>query len=169
MEVRRGVSGDPLPHPATWQLAPGMWLAALTAGKPLDASLTTASVDLARGKIYFQSSSPGHTFPRHLPPHSQDCLLQILLFSGPSPAHLFSMTPPCLPTCCCTPSAFFIKPYLPRQLYICLAVLAPTGSLPSTWHSTHMAREFLPLSPIYPPSPIYSHFLQGPAQCLQLL
>ena len=39
-----------------------------------------------------------------------------------------------------------------------------------------MAQEFLPLSPTYapsllsmPPSPIYPHFLQGLAQCLQLL
>ena len=132
------------------------WLAALSAGEPLDASLTTASVDLARGKIYFQPSSPGHTSPHHLPPHSRDRLLQILLFSGPSSAHLFSVAPPCLPTRCWLPSAFFIKPYLLGQLYTCLPILAPTGSAFHLAFHSHGSRLPSPLSYLCPLSPIYA-------------
>lgn len=105
-------------------------------------------------------SSPHYICPCHPPPHSQDRLLQVPPFSGPSPAPLLSMAPSFLPTHFCPTSTFFISTYLleaTRQLPCCPSPNKPALCLAST----HVELELLPLSAYLT--------LQGPAQCLQLL
>lgn len=110
-----------------------------------------------------RSSSREDLFPAPSPEHTSPISpIQLGLLASNTPilrslfCSLFSSSPPCLPTRCWLPFSFLHQALPPGATVHLPSHLSPNGLCLPTWHSTHMAQEFLPSLLPMPLSPIYA-------------